>query len=169
MACHTSRSSQGLSASSCWSFCEATPKRSAMGSIDLPSPGSNSPSTYSAAPSRRSLRPIGRAKGARKPGNAFAWARQFASVHFITEKTTAATQRSQYTLNIVILDRRLCLLHLGLCNSGRDPARGPKTLEAAKDLHLGEGGLSWTRILLLGLGLCLHSIWICNRASYGLL
>ena len=29
--------------------------------------------------------------------------------------------------------------------------------------------MSWTRILLLGLGLCLHSIWICNRASYGLL
>src|ERR1019366_7220189 len=85
------------------SFCESTPRRSAIGSIDLRSPGSNSPSTYSAAPSRRSLRPIGRAKGARKPGNPLAWSRQFASVHFMTEKTTASAKEGQYLLNIVIL------------------------------------------------------------------
>src|ERR1019366_7842284 len=103
IACHTSRSCHGLSVSSCWGFCESTPRRSAIGSIDLRSPGSNSPSTYSAAPSRRSLRPIGRAKGARKTGNALAWSRQFASVHFVTEKTTASAKEGQYLLNIVIL------------------------------------------------------------------
>src|ERR1035438_9200016 len=112
MTCHTSRSSQGLSVSSCWSFCESIPRRSAMGSIDLRSPGSSSPSTYSAAPARRSLRPIGRTKGARKPGNPWAWSRQFASVHFMTWKTTAGPQECQYILNIVILgaclSRRRC-------------------------------------------------------------
>ena len=36
-------------------------------------------------------------------GNAFAWLRQFASVHFMTEKTTAAAQECQHILNRVIL------------------------------------------------------------------
>ena len=89
ITCHTASASHGLSVTNCCSFWESTPKRSAIGSIDLRSPGSSNPSIYSAAPSLRSLRPIGSAKGARKRGNSSACFRQCFAVHSIARNPWA--------------------------------------------------------------------------------
>jgi hypothetical protein len=76
MAPQTCSASQGLSATNCCNFWLSTPRRAAIGSIDFRSPASNSPCTYNAAPSRRSLRPSSLTSGSMNAGNSAMLRRQ---------------------------------------------------------------------------------------------